>query len=101
MLVFLTGASKNISFLLNQTELTENVISEAVLHETGLTEILDFTVVERRGPDYLYLACLGKGGKLVIFDCRALVFQGGNNLEDARARYLTTLELTDTDCMRV
>lgn len=77
------------------------MISDAVLRETGLSEILDFTVVERKGPDYLYLACLGKGGKLVIFDCRALVTQGGNNIEDSHARYLTTLELADTDCIRL
>ena len=70
-LVFLTQKATNLSILLDQQELSENVISEAVQKETGLGEILDFTLVERH--DLFYLVCLAKSGKLVILDCRGLL----------------------------
>jgi hypothetical protein len=48
------------------------VIGEAVQKEFFIGEILDFTLVERHQPDYLYLVCLVKPGKLIIFDCKNL-----------------------------
>lgn len=41
--------------------------------EFFIGEILDFTLVERQQPDYLYLVCLVKHGKLIIFDCKNLI----------------------------
>jgi len=73
LLVFLTQKATNLSILLDQQELSENVISDAVQKEAGLSEILDFTIVERQQPDYLYLVCLLKAGKLVTFDCKSLL----------------------------
>lgn len=46
-LVFLTQKGTNLSILLDQQELSENVIGEAVQKELSIGEILDFTLVER------------------------------------------------------
>lgn len=71
--MFLTQKGQNLSILLDQQELSENVIGDAVQKEFQIGEILDFTLVERQSPDYLYLICLVESGKLLIFDCKSLL----------------------------
>lgn len=79
------------------------MIGEAVQRELVIGEILDFTLVERQQPDYLYLVCLGKSGKLIIFDCKNLTknVSGIGHAEDNQVRYLNTIETNDVETVRI
>lgn len=79
------------------------MIGEAVQRELAIGEILDFTLVERQQPDYLYLVCLLKSGKLIIFDCKNLTknISGIGHAEDIQVRYLSTIETNDHEAIKI
>lgn len=78
MIAFLAQNARNISFVINQDELVDNVLSVAVMEQLGfkkdsgqdLAHINDFTLI-----DYQYLIVLMNQGRVVIFDC-SMVFEG-------------------------
>jgi hypothetical protein len=74
-----------------------------VQKEFFIGEILDFTLVERQQPDYLYLVCLVKSGKLIIFDCKNLIqnVSGLGHHDDNTVRYLNTIEVNDTEVVKL
>lgn len=53
-------------------------------------------LVERQQPDYLYLVCLGKAGKLFVFDCKGLLHQSHKEV-----RFLNTIEVQDGEGIRL
>lgn len=79
VLVFLAQNARNISFVINQEELCDNVLSMDVMQNLGfkkengvdLSQINDFTLIEHQ-----YLIVLMNQGHIVVFDC-SMVLSGG------------------------
>ena len=78
ILAFLAQNARNISFVINQDELVDNVLSVPVMEQIGfrkengvdMAHINDFTIL-----DFQYLLILMNQGKFVVFDC-AMVLDG-------------------------
>ena len=81
VLVFLAQNARNISFVINQEELCDNVLSLDVMQNLGfkkeasscvdLSQIVDFTLLEHQ-----YLVVLMAQGHILVFDC-SMVLSGG------------------------
>lgn len=78
-MAFLAQNARNISFVINQEELCDNVLSVDVMEQLGFKReaagvdhsvISDFTLL-----DFQYLVVLMTQGRVVVFDC-SLVLEG-------------------------
>ena len=80
VMCFLGKSANNLSLLIDQQELCDNVIGVSVLEELGLkkkgstnsdVQILDFTLM-----DFKYLVILLSSNALIVFDCHKLLVRG-------------------------
>ena len=75
------------------------MISDSVQKELQIGEILDFTLVESH--EHLHLVCLLKH-RLLFFDCKHLLNNfGSNDPADSRARYTDSIELNDSEAVKI